>query len=140
MPYDVGKLLRFTVNKVEIGISNDGNEPSTYYDVGILEDESLKVKFEEIADREISGANIQKAYDVSFEFNAMQVKDLGTLENYRNQNCWIKATSTDGQVIRLKNFRVNLSIELNVYTKGKSLVKLKGNKYAVSYLDAITIT
>lgn len=140
MPYDVGKILRFTVNKVEIGESVDGNEPVSYYDIGILEDESLKIKFEEVSDREITGANIQKAYDVSFEFNAMQVKDLGTLETYRNKNCWIKVQSLDGQIIKLKNFRINVSVELNLYARGKNFVKLKGTRYVSSYFDAITIT
>lgn len=134
---DLSKVLKIVPKTISIYASATpvtalvGGE--SFVDIGAVHDEAIMIKLPPISDREIGGGMVQKAHDASFETQAMQVKDIATLEtNNKNKYCWIKLLSVDAETFYIKNVLLNIDAEINPHAKGKSFVKFSGTKYVTS--------
>lgn len=146
MAKTIGNVLKIVASKIEIGVSTAEAEPGTYTDLGLVGEETVKVKLDPIAEREAGGSEVQKGYDCSFETPVMEVLSGQTLEtNFKNQFCWLKITPTGtvsvtNPVVRVKNFIANFLFDLDISAKGKSMVKINGKKYVTTASDFYTTT
>lgn len=108
----------------------------SFVDIGAVHDEMISIKLPPISDREIGGGMVQKANDASFSTDAIQVKDIATLEtNNKNKYCWIKLLTVDAETFYIKNILLNIEADINPHAKGKSMVKLSGTKYVTSVIQ-----
>lgn len=140
MAKDQTKILKVVISKIEFGTTATvGVEPVNYADIGLFHDEKCSLKLTPIADREITGANFQKSYDAHFETSAMQVKDVATIEAYKNTLSWIKITDVSGAIYKVKDVYPNIDLDAQLHSKGKSAVNVTADRYVSQVSDIWTV-
>lgn len=150
MARDVTKVLKYILAKVEIGSVAEGSstDPGTYYEVGTITEDAVKIKLPAVMDTEAGGQQIQKAFEASFEVSGLELTNTAISTNIPalvNTNVWIKVTplgtpnTTDKPIVRIKNVLLNMEYDLDLSAKGKSVAKFTGKKYVSALTDLVSM-
>ena len=124
---DVSKVYSGSVSRVFV---RTNAQEGVGTDLGLIDEGNFTLKMDPVTRKNSNHEQVITQYDVKFELNLQQVKDLDTITPLNNQVKEILLDDEQGQdtYVKIMALRLNVGVGMDFGDVNKSAIKITGSK------------